>query len=379
MREEPAPMKNRFVLFALCLAPVLAPGQTRVDRLLDGRRASAGFSFQSWSAGDDRVTEWAFPVSFTLPVGSRAGLYALTFPAVSADLRSGGSRRLSGGSDLKLGGHALLLSDRVLFTAGVNVPSGKHALRTGEYAVASVLAQPAFAFRVPILGQGPDFQAGLSGAFEWRGLLVGCGTAYLKKGRFRPFLDADGTYAPGDEWSLTAGAEKPASVLGRDVRFTADALFSTYRDDRWGGVRVFRSGSRLLLQVRSLFRIEPFDVTLSARDRIRSKNRVGAGPSLDPERRNMNGNQFEIAGSAGRVVRPGLSWRGLASFRNFSTNGYGTGGASLFGLGAGIRLDVAPGRTLDLEGRYDAGSLRDGGGSVAASGCSLSGGFEIAL
>jgi hypothetical protein len=372
-------MKTRFVMIALCLAPVLAPGQTRVDRVLSERRASAGFSFQSWSAGDDRVTEWCFPVSFMLPLGTGAGLYALTFPAVSADLRSGGSRRLSGGSDLKLGGHALLFSDRVLLTAGVNVPSGKHALRSGEYAVASVLAQPAFTFRVPTLGQGLDFQAGLSGAFEWRGLFVGCGTAYLKKGGFKPFLDADGTYDPGDEWSLTAGAEKPASVLGRDVRFTADALFSTYRDDRWGGVRVFRSGNRLLLQVRSLFRVEPFDVTFSVRDRIRSKNRVGSGPSLDPERRNMNGNQFEIAGSAVRAVRPGFSWRGLASFRNFSTNGYGAGGASLLGLGAGLRLDVASGRTLDLEGRYDAGSLRDGGGSVAASGLSLSGGLEIAL
>jgi hypothetical protein len=372
-------MKTRLGILAFLLASSLASGQARAGRLAPERLASAGFSVQSWSAGGDRITEWSFPVSFILPLGRGAGLYALTSPAVSAKLRSGESFGLSGASDLKLGGHALLFSERALLTLGVNVPSGKRSLRAGETAVASVLAQPALAFRVPTLGQGLDLQVGLSGAAEWKGLLIGCGAGWLKKGGYRPFADADGTYRPGDEWSLTVGAEKEAVLGGKDVRFTADALLSTYRDDRWGGVRVFRSGDRLLLQLRSLFRVEPFDVVLSIRDRIKTKNSVGAGPSLDPERRNMNGNQFEIAGTASRMVRPGFSWSGLAALRNYSTNGYGTGGASLIGLGGGFSREVAKGKTLNLECRYDTGSLKNGGGSVRASGLSLSGALEITL
>ncbi|MBN2201863.1 hypothetical protein JW777_07925 [bacterium] len=356
-----------------------APGQTTINRLQTERLAAGTFSWQVWRAGDDRVSEFSLPVTFLYPLGPKAGFYAATSPIVSGSLDAVAEYSLSGLSDMKLGGHWLTGRDRILLTFGLNLPSGKSGLKAEEYAVASILAMPAFNFRYPTLGQGPDVQIGISGATEWNGWIVGGGVCGLRKGLYRPFRDVDESYDPGDEVSVSAGAEKEVTLLEKEMRLTGDAMLSVYGDDTWGGEKVFRPGRRLLLQIRSDFRAGPYDVRLCVRDRMRGKNKSGSGESYDLERKNRNVNQFEITGLAGRTVSPSFAWRAVASVRRFSDNDDGTGGAGLFGIGGGIRAPVARRAVLDLEARWEKGSLHAGDGNVGATGLSIGGTVEITL
>ncbi len=374
-------MKRRTV-FTGCAALAWAAaafGQTTIDRLQTERLGSGGFCYQVWRAGDNRASEFSFPVTFLYPLGPKAGLYAATSPIVSGSLKAVADYGLSGMSDMKLGGHWLMGRDRVLLTFGVNLPSGKSGLNTEEYAVASVLAMPAFNFRWPTLGQGLDVQIGAAGASEWNGWILGGGVCGLMKGGYKPFRDVDESYDPGGEVSVSAGVEKEATMLGKEMRLTGDAMLSLYGDDTWGGEKVFRPGRRLLLQIRSDFRAGPYDVRLCVRDRVKGKNKSGAGETYDLESQNRNGNQFEITGIAGRTVSPSFAWRAIASIRRFSDNDDGTGGASLVGIGGGIRAPVARQAILDLEARWEKGTLHAGDEHVGATGLSIGATAEIML
>jgi hypothetical protein len=367
------------ITFCAGLAAAWIHGQTPVERLQLTRSGTAGFCYERWTAEKDKVTEWSVPVTVVLPVGAKAGLYATSAPALSATLDAGASNTLSGMADVKIGGHALLFQDRCLLTAGASLPTGKASLETGEYSVASVLAMPVFQLRYPSLGQGLDLEAGLSGAAEVAGAVVGFGASFLKKGAYKPFKAMDQSFDPGDEASVSAGAEKEVSLFSRDVKFTADAMYSIYFDDRWGGKSVFRSGNRLLIQIQSAFRVEPFGVNLIVRDRIKAANRSDNGSEIALEGKNRNGNQFEMQGVVSRAPGAAFAWRGIAAFRKFSENDYGTGAATLYGIGAGLRKSLTSNAILDAEGRYFFGALTSGRKEVSASGLSLSGGVEIRL
>jgi hypothetical protein len=380
MREKSAMKRKAGVAGAAALVWAAAAfGQATIDRLQTERLAAGGFSYQAWRAGDNRASEISFPVTFLYPLGPKAGLYAATSPIVSGSLEAVADYGLSGMSDMKLGGHWLTWRDRILLTFGVNIPSGKSGLNTEEYAVASVLAMPAFNFRYPTLGQGADVQIGAAGAAEWNGWIFGGGVCGLMKGGYEPFKDVDESYDPGGEVSISAGAEKEATVLGKEMRLTGDAMLSLYGDDTWGGEKVFRPGRRLLLQIRSDFRAGPYDVRLCVRDRVKGKNKSGSGESYDLEGKNRNVNQFEITGVAGRTVGPSFAWRAVASIRRFSDNDDGTGGASLAGIGGGIRTPVSRRAVLDLEARWEKGTLHAGDKHVGATGLSIGGTAEITL
>ena len=123
---------------------------------------------------------------------------------------------------MKWGGH-YFFSDRYLITFGMNLPTGKSALESEEYSVASVLALPAFNFRVPSLGQGLDIHLGLSTARELGDFIFGAGMSYLMKGGFKAFKEYDEDYNPGDELTITAGIDRE---LGSEARLTGDLQYT---------------------------------------------------------------------------------------------------------------------------------------------------------
>jgi hypothetical protein len=367
----------RLVFTALSCVAVI--GQAQVQRLQLNRTGSAGLSFEWWKAKKDKITQLALPVTVVYPRSEKLGFYALMTPAVLSSLNVGESYGLNGISDLKLGGHALVMNDKVLVTFGINLPSGKHALDDEEYSVASVLAMPAFNFRVPSMGQGLDVKLGLSSAREVSGVVVGFGADYLRKGGYKPFGNLEGSYKPGDELSFTCGAEKELSLMGRDMRIYGDVLYSIYMDDTWEGTKAFRSGNRLLIQLMSTFRYGSADVTVLLRDRIKGKNKTGAGKVYDTERKNSNGNQFEIQGFGWIPYRKDLRLKGLAEIKLYSKNDFGTGGAALFGIGAGAQKRLSLRAVLNAEGRFYAGSIKSASGGIGTLGVKLFCGIEYTL
>ena len=348
----------RFIVILLFTAGGWIQAQEMMPyRLQSGIIGNAGCAFDYWKVKKDKVSEFTIPMMVVYPRSAKLTLYALTSPAYSS-LNTGENYSLAGLSDLKLGGHYLFLDDRWLLTFGLNLPSGKSALKTEEFTVATVLTIPAFNFRTPSLGQGMDIQAGLNSAREMGDFRVGYGVNYLLKGAYKPFDAVDDAYNPGDELGFSLGADRRVQWLGKDMRLTGDLLYSMYFSDTWLKEKVFKSGNRLLVQLMSVFRQGPLDVVLLARDRIKGKNKTGSYEAFETERKNSNGNQFEMLGIGYYPRGPETRLRGILEFKLYSNSDYGTGGATLFGLGGGVRKKLSPKMDFDGDIRFYSGTLR---------------------
>jgi hypothetical protein len=373
-------MKTKSMWVAICvlLSISVSFGQVQLRRLQTDITGSAGVSFESWKAKDNKVTEISVPVMFIYPVNPKMSLYAMTSP-VSSNLEAGRRYSLSGLSDLKWGGHFLTMNDRLLITLGVNLPTGKHALAVEEYSVASALSVPAFNFRTPTLGQGFDVQLGANSAMEAGSFILGYGASYIMKGKFKPLKEYEQDYDPGDEITLTAGVDRNTAILGKDMQIRGDVLYTLYFDDSWGGQKVFKSGNRLLIQLYSRFMLGSRDAALFIRERIKGKNTTGSGKTYATERLNSNANQFEVQGWAWFSSGRNYGLKGLFDVKLYSDSDYNTGGAALFGLGGGGRFRLSPNLWFNGDLRYYFGKIKTSVEKIDAAGIKLFGGFECTL
>jgi hypothetical protein len=368
--------KTGTILLVLILFSGSLFSQTDRFRLQSDRISFGGGSYEFWKAEEDYILAFSFPFTFIYPYDEKLSFYATTSPAYNI-LGTGERYSLGGISDVKIGGHYLAFNDEYLFTFGLNLPVGKNALTTEEYAVANVLAMPAFNFRVPSLGQGIDVHVGASTARELGDLIVGAGISYLFKGGYKPLSDYDELYNPGDEITFTAGADRNLVLFNKDMQLTGDILLTMYFNDRWGGEKVFHSGSVFLIQLLSRFKVGSFDMEIFIRERMKGKNKTGAGSFFDTERKNSNSNQFEIHGIAVYPWKPNLLIKGAGEIKLYSNNQYDTGGAKLIGVGGGGEWQILSNLRLIGDTRFYIGSIKSGARNAFTLGFKFYGGFQF--
>ena len=361
------------ILLGICAA--VAFGQSQTYRLQSDMLGSAGLSLEFWKAKKDNITEFAIPMTFIYPYSDKLRFYAITSPAFCT-LNTSETYSLGGMSDLKWGGHYLAFDDQWLVNFGMNLPTGKSALADEEYPVASVLTLPALNFRVPSLGQGFDLLLGISTARQVGEFVVGGGVSYLMKGSFKPFKGYDEGYNPGDEITLMAGVDRTLRMFDRDVKITGDMLYTVYFTDTWGGEKVFHSGNKFTLQVLSSFRVSSLDMLLFIRESKKGKNRIGSGDIFETERKNSNGNQFEIQTIGYYPYTQDLRLKGIFEIRLYAANDYDTGGATLLGLGGGGQLRLTPRMVFDGDVRFYFGSIKTGSDAAGTFGLKLFGGVQ---
>ncbi|MBN2413008.1 hypothetical protein JXQ31_15075 [candidate division KSB1 bacterium] len=362
-----------FISLLICYGILL--GQDYTPRLQDQMNTLTGLSFETWKAKDDRITQFALPITFIYPVQDRMRIDVITSPAVST-LSSGESFSLGGLSDTRIRGHYLTENEKFLYTFGIVLPTGKNSLNAEEFNVANALTIHAFDFKVPNLGQGMDINLGVATAFEYGEYIVGAGLSYLKKNNYKPFNDFDFDYLPGDEYTFTAGAERNITLFGKDSRVTGDAVFTIYESDKGNDEKIFKSGSRLLLQTSAFIKFSNFDMLVFLREKIKGKNKTGIGDAFEKERKNRNGNEFEISGQALLPAQNGRQIIGLLDIKLYGNNQYNTGGATLFGLGGGYRMKINEQLFLDGSLRFYFGSITNASESTGITGIKLNGGIR---
>ena len=348
--------------------------QTNVPDLQQNKIGSAGASFQFWHADRDQVRQLSVPVTFVFPVNERLRLDVATSPAFSG-IETGGTANLGGPSDTRISGSYLLAEEKFLLTFGVNVPSGKSALKPEEFSVAGILALHALDFQVPILGQGVDVSGGFVMAQRLSGFVLGIGAGYLMRGSFKPVFDSGYEYNPADEISFSLGVDRP---LSRRSKLMFDASYTLYGDDAANGTSVFKSGDRITLQALYYTSGELMTYVLSVRNRMQGKNELGSG-TLIPERENSNGNELELNGIASLGLSRKTSLRGALEGKLYSDNAYKRGGATVGGIGGGLSKSIGSSLVFDADFRFYLGKLNVGTREVNLLGAKVFGGFKIYL
>lgn len=222
MTRPPLPAAMRFPILArgsalaatLALLPLaaapLAGGRLGAqDRLIGQRPAAVSPFFELWSFGDalpqplltggaaqlERVTQLSVPVSAVVPIGERftidvSGGFATgevsLAQAVGPTGRETDAWSLSGPMDTKVRLTGRLAGDNVVFTLGANAPTGGTDLDDEQYAAARVLSAPALALRVPVLGNGAAYTAGMVAAREVGRVSLALGASYEARTSFSP-------------------------------------------------------------------------------------------------------------------------------------------------------------------------------------------------
>jgi len=226
------------------------------DRLVGLRALSGGVVYeqvrfggegllQGGVAGADstritQATQITFPISAAMPLGRNFTLDITTIYS-AGEIRFtsavGGAERtasLTGLSDVRVRTSGRFFDDALIFTVGVNAPTGRTELDSAEVAALRVLAAPALALGAVPLGSGLSGTVGLLTAQQVGNWAVAAGAAYEYRGTFQPVAAlASGApsadFQPGGVIRLSIGADpllpKPRLTLtAAGDLFQADEL-----------------------------------------------------------------------------------------------------------------------------------------------------------
>ena len=236
----------RAAVCALCLAlPALAGAQ---ERLLTARRASITPTFQSTSLADplpqpvvggtsplvESAWQWSMPISVVAPIGQTwtvdvsGGWASGEVQLAEPDDAGKSAYALDGFTDFKVRLTGRLRGDNLLFTVGVNVPTGRTSLNDEELGALNVLSSPALAFDTPALGTGLGGTVGMVYARRIGQWAYAAGAAYERRATYNPWAAAgvnfgEPEFAPGDAIRLSLGADGLVGNHGMTLSLSVDA------------------------------------------------------------------------------------------------------------------------------------------------------------
>lgn len=395
---------RRFVLRSLtrtvCLTAVLTSGLHAQERGPSRGSWRSGVVSESWrfssplpvdSGSVDRVSQAAFPLGVSFPLGSRwsadlSGAYTIGSARVTDSI--GGTVRdlsLSGPTDVKLRVVGRLVGDAVVLTGGVNAPTGLTKLAPDEVNALRLIGSPVLRMPSPTLGSGFGATAGLVVARQIAGWAVAAGASYESRASYSP-VDAAAASGvavsdlnPSDATHLTLGADRligqhRLSLLGSYDVYGRDQL--TFADP--GGDRTdasFKLGPTIaFLSLLELGVPGMQELSISFLDRYRSSFTGIDGLTAE----GSSGNSVDARLRA-RWGAPGRLGFLLGAEGRFDTGldvdeSLATAAGSAVGATLGISIPIG-GVSIDPAVRYVIGTIDTG--AINSSASSL--GFTITL
>jgi len=362
------------IVLLMALLPVIILGQISKSSFYRSADIKSGFSYQSWSTENDQtISEMVIPLNLIVPVSKSISFTASTNSAF-ADLNTA-STKLNGLTDTRISGSFITMEDKLLITAGVFLPTGKTKLEKDQASVASALALYPLNFRVPSFGQGLMANLNAVMAFETKDFIIGGGLGFVYKNGFKPYENFDAVYKPGMEFSINAGGE---SNWSRKFKLTLDVTYTLYGKDTYDETEVFKSGNKLIADIRALFKFRGLDLLVFARERTKGRNDRGLG-NLSTEEKNSNGNQIDFGSMAYIPLSKSVNWKLLADFKYYSKNEYENNGAKIFGGGTGFNFKLSDNFSFDIMGKYSTGTLDNQSTSLGITGIEFGGNIVITL
>lgn len=364
-------MGNRRSLCMLVIALVIATtfAGSSSAQVIYGQPTSGDLSvsYQSWTVkqGDEETTisQFAIPLGAFVPVQDNFDISLYVANATSTLETATQDFSLGGLSDVRMQANHSFANDQLLFSVGLNLPTGKKALDlTEEYFVLQALSANYLDFPIRRYGEGFGFNLLFAGATvlgdNVRG---GAGIMYQYAGSYQPY-DGFTDYDPGDVISVNAGLD----IGSAPMSWTIDIVYSTFTTDQIDGIKTFKQSSQLdtRLSARYVGEQQMFAGYVGYLMRGDNTQYVADGDELDPFK--LYGNEFLIAG---RYVRQfGAVWHAGPSveLRLIGGNDLDMESSSVFGVGASIGREL--GSNLAASGGFKYYSGSADGGDIDLSG-----------
>ena len=283
------------------------------------------------------ISELAIPFSVSVPFNSRLTFdISSSYASAKVDFKDGQeSEEISGLTDTQLRANFALGEDFVIFTAGVNLPTGQATVRENQLLAAGFIGNEFLSFPIPTMGSGFGGTGGVAIARplgEWN---VGFGASMRYSAEYEPYrftsevVDAEGNvttteegirFQPGNEYRVRVGADH--SFLGG--RVAGGLTYSKFGEDNVGGGTVYSSGDRYIGEAGYARTLRGVDYIVSAWNLFRAEG-LRAGERAPSE------NIASAAVSAGFDVG-GFRLEPSVEARNWYSEGRTLGTLGLIGI-----------------------------------------------
>ena len=337
-------MSRRLAVAAL--AAVALPGALGAQALLDRsvRTGPQVVSYRIDTPGDPTITQFAFPIAVAVPLFNRLSVdLATAWASVTYDDGSSESK-IDGLTDTQLRASYALGTDNVVFTLGLNLPTGQETVNyQTQGAAAGIIGNDFLAFPISNMGTGFAGTGGVALARTAGSWNVGAGVSFRRTVEFEPFTELPGgsgevRFQPGDEYRIRAGADRAVGAGSLALGVT----FFTFGDDD-DGTTTYSSGDRWLGQVAYTRPLGGATLALAAWDLYRAEGQL-AGDVVAPTENILNLGAalgFRVGGRG--ALEPNVEWR------RWTMDGEGVGNLGLFGVRARLdagRLAIVPSVSL---------------------------------
>lgn len=291
-------------------------------------------------SGARTVDQLSAPLAIIIPMGERFSLDVSTSYAKS-EVRTAGkvTSSITGLADTQVRGN-FTLGDLAVVTLGVNVPTGKYLVPTGQQEAAGQIGNDFLVYPVSSMGSGLAATGGVAVARTLGDWNLGLGASFRHSTKFDAY-EVSGKalrFTPGDEMRLRVGLDRPVG----DGRVSFGVTYSTFGKDAADST-TFSTGGRALAQGAWYVPVSGADLTLSAWNLYRAEGQIVGGKSPWENVANLSASLgWDIGGI---YVQPS------AEGRFWNRGGVKAGTLGNFGLrlrfGSGV-LSVNPSATYTL-------------------------------
>lgn len=361
-------MRCKLTLLAILMVILLTGGQA-AGQIIYGQPASGGvsFTYSGWSLDQDGettdLTQIATPVQGFVPLAEN--FEAMIYVDNSSNkLDVGGvESKLNGLGDVRVQLSHSFSDDRFVMGLGLNLPTGKKELTTGEEVlVLNALSQNFVTVPMRRFGQGLGVTATLGAATllgEWR---CGIGASYQYTGKYDPY-EGITDYNPGDVFTVNVGFDRAFDK----VTTTADVIFSAYAADQLEGEDVFKQSTQVSVTAGLEYAADKYRLGGSLGYLARGRNDLYTGDNSNIK---IYGDELRIAGQMLYLAGERVMFGPMVDFRSIAANDLNYGSSSIVGVGALLTAGLSEQFNLNSGLKYFTGSTD--GGDIDLSGLQVS-------
>ncbi|MCX5752994.1 MAG: hypothetical protein NTW97_05030 [Candidatus Krumholzibacteria bacterium] len=371
-------MRNKTIIAAiLALASLFAAEASCQIAFNQPGSFAMRFNYSGWtldpaSGPEESISQMTLGLSGFVPVRDN---FEARYQIVSGynDLDMDGTRTdMSGLGDLRLQLAHSFSRDRLLLSAGLNLPTGKKELDSGgERRIIEFLSRDYLSLPLRRYGEGFGFNLQAGGAAELGPFKCGMSGVYDYCGSYKPYEES-GDYDPGDAFSLNA----TTAVTSGRIEYTGDFGFSFFGTDALDNKNIYRQAPQFSARLMAALPGERYGATLGMRMILRGRNRrYDPTDGVIDSQLKKYGDEFDVFLRVARSL--GTDWKigGLIGTRQILSGEEDLGKSSLLNFALDLGRDLSRNLGLDAGVMYYTGSAD--GGDVGIGGLQISGGLRV--
>lgn len=299
----------------LVLLAVAAPA-ARAQGFLQDAALIAAPHFAQYTIGsgatERTITQTAVPFVVVLPFTDRFSV-DITTAFASSRVKSGGAvtSTLRGLTDTQIRGNFTVGTDLLVFTVGVNIPTGQYRVPADQVEAAGQIGNDFLNYPISSMGNGLAGTGGVAFAHALGAWNLGVGTSIRKSAEFNAFATSSSEFrfTPADEYRVRIGADRPV----RDGQVAFGLAYSAFGADgldtsgTGAGKTTASTGDRITATGMLMFPVAFGDVYLSGWNLYRLAGQQFGG---DAPRENVASVNAALSTEVGNfLLQPSLEGR----------------------------------------------------------------------